>query len=72
MFSRHAVIVAIYLCGLASLTHAANSLTDYPAAKPGDAGYVAEDPELARLVGSPGPNITLRSIHGGTINIVNN
>lgn len=43
----------------------------YPAAKPGDAGYVAEDPQLERLIGKPGPSITLRTIGGGTINIVN-
>ena len=42
---------------------------DYPAAKPGDSGYIAEDPQLARLVGMPGPSITLPAIDGGTINI---
>ena len=72
MFSRHAVLVSILLCGLGPLAHAANSLTDYPAAKPGDAGYISEDPELAHLVGKPAPNITLRSIHGGKIDIVKN
>jgi thiol-disulfide isomerase/thioredoxin len=36
------------------------------------AGYVAEDPQLAHLVGMPGPSITLRSIDGGAINVVNN
>jgi thiol-disulfide isomerase/thioredoxin len=54
------------------LAHAANALTDYPAAKPGDAGYIAEDPELAQFVGRPAPNITLRSITGATIHIVKN
>lgn len=72
MFSRHAVIAAIFLCAAGRLTHAANSLTDYPAAKPGDAGYVAEDPQLTQLAGTPAPNITLRSIHGGAIDIVKN
>jgi thiol-disulfide isomerase/thioredoxin len=72
MFSRSAVIVVISLCGLSSLANAANPLTDYPAAKPGDVGYVAEDPQLAQLVGKPAPNITLRSIDGGTIDIVHN
>jgi thiol-disulfide isomerase/thioredoxin len=72
MFSRYAVIVAISLCGLGRLANAANPLTDYPAAKPGDAGYVAEDPQLAQLVGRPAPNITLRSINGGMIDIVKN
>ena len=70
MFSRSAVIVAISVCGLGRLVFAANPLTEYPAAKPGDAGYVAEDPELAQLVGRLAPNIALRSIDGSTINIV--
>ena len=72
MFTRYAVIVAIYLCALDGLSSAADPLTSYPAARPGDAGYVAEDPQLAQLVGRPAPNITLRSIHGGTIDIVKN
>ncbi len=72
MFSRCTVMFAIYLCGLSHLAVAANPLTDYPAAKPGDAGYVAEDPQLALLVGRPAPDITLRSINGGTIDIVKN
>ncbi len=70
MFSRYAVILAISLCGLSRLSNAANPLTNYPAAKPGDAGYIAEDAQLAQLVGKPAPNITLRSINGGTIDIV--
>ena len=72
MFSRCSVMFAIFLCGLSHLAVAANPLTDYPAAKPGDAGYVAEDPQLALLVGRPAPDITLRSINGGTIDIVKN
>jgi peroxiredoxin len=72
MFGRYAVLVAIYLCGIGRLAYAARPLTDYPAAKPGDAGYIAEDPQLAQLVGRPAPDITLRSINGGTIDIVKN
>lgn len=70
MSSRYAVIVAIYLCLFGVLSNAAHPLSNYPAAKPGDAGYVAEDPRLAQLVGRSAPNITLRSINGGTIDIV--
>jgi thiol-disulfide isomerase/thioredoxin len=72
MFRRDAVVVAIYLFGLGRLTYAANSLTDYPGAKPGDAGYIAEDPQLVQLAGTPAPKISLRSINGGTIDIVKN
>jgi thiol-disulfide isomerase/thioredoxin len=72
MFSRCTFAFAIYLCGLSHLAVAANPLAAYPAAKPGDVGYVAEDPQLAQLVGRPAPNITLRSINGGTIDIVKN
>jgi len=72
MFNRYAVSLAMCMCGLGSVANAADPLTDYPKAKPGDAGYVAEDPQLAHLVGMPGPSITLRSINGGPINIVKN
>jgi thiol-disulfide isomerase/thioredoxin len=34
-----------------------------------DLGYVAEDPTLARLVGTPGPSITLQTIDGKTIDL---
>ena len=72
MFNRYTGHLAISLCVLSSVASAASSLTDYPMAKPGDAGYVAEDPQLAHLVGMPGPSITLRSIDGGPINLRNN
>ncbi len=72
MFSQHAVLAAVCFCALGRLAYAANPLTDYSAAKPGDPGFVPEDPELAQLVGRPAPNITLRSIHGGMIDIVKN
>jgi thiol-disulfide isomerase/thioredoxin len=55
-----------------SVGRAAGQKLDYPAAKPSDPGYVAEDPQLARLVGRSGPSITLRAIDGGTIDIVKN
>jgi thiol-disulfide isomerase/thioredoxin len=72
MFNRYtlALALAICLCSLGRVANAANPLIDYPAAKPGDVGYIAEDPQLAQLVGMPGPSITLRSIGGGTIDIV--
>jgi thiol-disulfide isomerase/thioredoxin len=50
----------------------AGQLPTYPASKPGDAGYIAEDPQLTRLIGLPGPSMTFRSIDGGTIDIVKN
>lgn len=37
-----------------------------------DRGYVAEDPQLVRLVGAVAPAITLRSIDGSAIDIVSN
>lgn len=51
MFSQHAVLAAVCFCALGRLAYAANPLTDYSAAKPGDPGFVPEDPELAQLVG---------------------
>ena len=68
MFNRCTVTLAICMCSLGTAANAANPLTDYPTAKPGDAGYVAEDPQLAHLVGMPGPSITLRSIERRSIN----
>jgi thiol-disulfide isomerase/thioredoxin len=71
MGNRYIARLAVCFC-LASGSVMAGQLPEYPAAKPGDPGYVAEDPQLARLVGRPGPSITLRSIDGGTIDIVDN
>jgi thiol-disulfide isomerase/thioredoxin len=72
MSNRYKAIVVICLCSLASVGGTAIQLPTYAAAKPGDAGYIAEDPQLERLIGRPGPSITLRSIDGGTIDIVSN
>jgi thiol-disulfide isomerase/thioredoxin len=36
---------------------------------PGDPEYVAEDPRLARLVGTPGPAITLQAIDGTLVDL---
>jgi thiol-disulfide isomerase/thioredoxin len=72
MFDRYTIALAICLSSLGSVANAADSVTDYPKAKPGDAGYVAEDPQLAQLIGKPAPKITLRSINGNTIDVVKN
>lgn len=72
MGSRYrAVLVLGALCGgiLGAGSSAAGQLPVYPAAKPGDSGYIAEDPQLARLVGRPGPAITLRLVDGGTLDL---
>ena len=37
--------------------------------KPGDAGYVAEDPQLLALVGRPAPDIILKTIDGQAIDL---
>jgi thiol-disulfide isomerase/thioredoxin len=50
----------------------AGQLPSYPAGRPGDAGYIAEDPQLTQLIGLPGPSITLPAIDGGTIDIARN
>jgi thiol-disulfide isomerase/thioredoxin len=71
MSKRYVALLALCFC-TAGAGRAAGQKLDYPAAKPGDSGYVAEDPQLARLVGRPGPSITLRALDGGTINIVKN
>lgn len=72
MWNRYVGALAVFLFSLGAVAKAANPLTDYPAARPGDAGYVAEDPQLAHLLGMPAPAIALRSIDGRAINIVNN
>ena len=46
-------------------------LGSIPSQQPRDPGYVAEDPALARLVGTPGPSITLQGIDGRTIDLKN-
>jgi thiol-disulfide isomerase/thioredoxin len=66
------IVLAICFCAISSVAGSAGQLPSYPANKPGDAGYIAEDPQLSRLVGLPAPSITLRSIDGGTIDVVKN
>jgi thiol-disulfide isomerase/thioredoxin len=70
MRRRLTVILAFCLCAAATATGAAGQLPAYPASTPGDAGYIAEDAQHAALVGTPAPSIALRSIDGGTIDIV--
>lgn len=69
MCRRYSIVLAICCCAV-GVTGTAGQLPSYQAAKPGDAGYIAEDPRLARLVGRPAPAITLTSIDGGTIDVV--
>lgn len=69
MGNRYTAILALSVCILGSTGITADQLPTYPAAKPGDSGYIAEDPQLARLVGRPGPAITLRLVDGGTIDL---
>ena len=55
MSTRDAVLIAaIGLVALGGVAGTAGQLPSYPAAKPGDAGYIAEDPQLARLIGRSG------------------
>lgn len=72
MPDRFITILVICLCSFGSQSSTASPQQNYSAANPGDPGYVPEDPALARLVGMPGPAITLQAIDGGTINVVNN
>ena len=67
-------VASLIAClGVLCLGPAAGQRLNYPAAKPGDAGYIEEDPQIAaRLVGKPGPAITLRAINGGTVDIAKN
>ena len=62
-------LCALCICLLADVGSAAGQLPTYPAAKPGDHGYIAEDPQLTRLVGRPGPALALRLVDGGTIDV---
>jgi thiol-disulfide isomerase/thioredoxin len=72
MSRRHLIVLTFCLCAIGSVRGFAGQLPSYPAAKPGDAGYIAEDPQLVRLVGLPAPSITLKSMDGSTIDIVKN
>src|SRR6187401_3357971 len=72
MCSRSTRAFAIcLLTAISAGSAAAGQLPAYPAGKPGDAGYVAEDPAHANLVGKPGPLVSLKSIDGGVIDIAN-
>ena len=67
----HVALVVICFCTVAAARSMAGQLPVYPAAKPGDAGYIAEDSQHDGLVGIPGPSLVLRSIDGGTIDVTN-
>jgi thiol-disulfide isomerase/thioredoxin len=67
-FTSIPAICALCMCAVSGGS-AAGQRTTYPSSKPGDAGYIAEDPQLARLVGKPGPAITLRLVDGGAMDI---
>ena len=69
MGARFAGVLTLCGCILGNAGSVSAQLPTYPAAKPGDAGYIAEDPQLARLVGRPGPALTLRLVDGGTIDL---
>jgi hypothetical protein len=69
-YERCTAILVICLCiGSVGVTFGQQ---EYPATKPGDFGYIAEDPQLERLIGMPGPSTRLRAIDGDTIDIAYN
>lgn len=53
MYRRYIAVVVFCLCSMGSVGGSA-SQQEYPAAKPGDSGYVAEDPQLARQTSAMG------------------
>lgn len=65
-------LLTIGLCSVAGLVSSAGQFPEYPASEPGDAGYFAADPQLARLVGTPAPSIALRALDGRTFDVVSN
>lgn len=64
MRSRLSALLAICICAMSSLSAAPGQV---PASTPRDPGYIAEDPQLVRLVGKPAPSLTLRAIDGSTV-----
>jgi peroxiredoxin len=72
MYGRYAAILFLlsfsFLLPFSAVMSAADQART-PA--PGDPGYVAEDPQLARLVGTPGPSIKLQTLDGHTIDLAN-
>lgn len=70
------VILLVSLCSLSVMSLSAQSAQSTQPAQsrrpaPGDAGYVAEDPELARLIGTPGPSLSLKTLDGHSIDLAN-
>jgi hypothetical protein len=72
MAYRCVFVLAICLSASGIAHSTAGQLPSYPASRPGDPGYIAEDPALARLVGLPGPGVARRAIDGGPIDNVGN
>jgi peroxiredoxin len=59
MHARYAALVLPFLFLIGSAVNAQKK----------DPGYVAEDPELARMIGKPGPSMSLQTLDGKTIDL---
>jgi thiol-disulfide isomerase/thioredoxin len=70
MFNRIAAALALLACAF-GVSHAgpARPLAGTQALPPKDPGYVAEDPNLLRWIGKPGPAITLHALGGGSFEL---
>jgi thiol-disulfide isomerase/thioredoxin len=70
MLNRIAAAVVLFACavGVSQASPAAPS-TSAQALSSNDLGYVAEDPNLLRWIGRPGPAITLHALGGGSFEL---
>lgn len=72
MHIRYVLLVILIVIGSACQENQNSSLrtTEHQELSSDDPGYVAEDPRLSRLLGMPGPAITLQTIDGKTIDLL--
>lgn len=64
------IIFALLVSACQDNQDASATVTEHQALSSDDPGYVAENPRLAGLVGQPGPAITLQTIDGKTIDLL--
>ena len=69
MHLRSLTGLLLLLAGACHQQHARDPQPRAAALAPGDAGYVAEDPRMAELVGKPAPALALQAIDGGEIDL---
>src|SRR5262245_36249032 len=69
IMKTYSALLCLPLLALIAVASGDAAAQEPKAAPLDDPAYIAEDPRLARLVGSPGPMLSLQAIDGGRIDL---